>query len=350
MADIVASSIDGTGAVLLKGCRLDVEFGDSGANDIELTVGAASGQRVAMGSVVYVDGTEYGGIVDSSESDSREGAIRYAGRSWHGILAGKIVCPPSGQDHRTADGEANACILQIIGLLGLSGVMTASAGDSGVEIQGFAFDRFCDGYAGLRKMLASAGARLAISYDSRSSMAVLSAVPIVDWTAGIDSDMAGVEVKRVHRTVNHLISLGEGEGAARIVRHDYADEDGAISQVQTLFGVDEIAMTYDYGNADAARLAEAAPERLSELMDGDSLKASLDGAEWEYAVGDVVPGTDIDTGESVRVEVGTKIAVATDDGIEIEYRAGDASPRADVIRAVASGMDYQTGRGTLWRS
>ena len=333
MADIVATDSSYADVGVLKGCKLDLEIGDGRKNDCALTVDVSSGQRVDAGALVYIEGTEYGGVVDASESDSAENVIRYTGRTWHGILAGKVVCPPSGQSHRTVSGEANAVLLQMVALFGLSGVMTASAADSGIQISSYRFERYCDGYSGIRRMLASAGARLSIAYDSVIGRAVLSAVPAVDYTTGPDSDMAGIRVRRVHRCVNHLISLGEGEGAARVVRHDYADENGAISQVQTLKGVDEICETYDYSSADAEQLAERGPERLKDLQDMGTLDASLDGDEWEYAIGDVVPGTDIETGASVRVEVGSKVVVCTDDSITVEYGAGgsSASPAAYVL-------------------
>ena len=324
MADIVATDAARRDLAVLHGCRLDVEFGGSGSNSIELKVEVSSGQRVEPGAVVYVDGTEYGGVVDKVSSDSAEGVLTYSGRSWHGMLAKKVICPPAGQDHRTASGEANAALLAVIGLLGLSEVMTASSEDSGVQIASYQFARYVDGYTGLRGMLASAGARLAIAYDSRIGRAVLSAVPAVDWSAGIDSDMAGVEVTRVHRCANHLISLGTGEGAQRVVRHDYIGADGSVTTVPYYTGVDEICEVYDYPNASAEDLAEDGPERLLELQEADSLDATLEDAPVEYAVGDVVPGTDIETGASVAVEVDTKIAVVTDLAVSIEYKAGGA--------------------------
>ena len=324
MADIVVTDAGEGLPAILHGCKLDVEFGDSGANNLVLTVDAASGQRVAHGALVYVEGTEYGGVVDSSESDSAAGTIKYAGRSWHGMLAGKVVLPPTGSVRRHASGDANSCLLELVSLLGLGGVMTAPASASGLEVD-YDYPRFCDGYSGARGMLASAGARLAVSYDPALGMAVLSAAPARAWAAGPDSNSASVRVRRVHRCVNHLVSLGEGTGTSRVVRHDYADADGNVSQVQTLFGADEIAETYDYSNADAERLAESAPQRLRDRQDRGSMKADLEHGEG-YAVGDTVTATDADTGDEITIPVGTIIAVATDDSISVEYRAGDGEP------------------------
>ena len=330
MADIVVTDTSGRDLAILHGCTLDVEFGDSGENNMELTVPISTGQRVADGARIYVDGTEYGGVVDASESDSVDEVVRYTGRSWHGVLAKKVIEPPSGQSHRTVSGDANAVLLELISLLGLSGVMSAPTDESGIAVS-YQFDRYTDAYTGIRKMLAAAGGRLAVEYRSTMGRVFLSAVPAVDYTSGPDSDVAGISVRRVHRTVNHLISLGEGEGTARAVRHDYIDADGKVSQTRTFTGIDEITEIYENTNADAEELAERGPERLLELQDADSLEASLDGAAWDYAVGDIVPGTDVDTGESVRVTVGTKIAVVTDDGIEVEYQAGGAKVSASPV-------------------
>ena len=336
MADIVATDAGHADVRVLRGCRLDVEFGDatgaaSSANSICLTVDADSGQRVAMGAFVYVEGTEYGGVVDESESDPEERTVSYTGRSWHGVLAGKVIEPPDGQDRRTVSGEANGVLLSLIDLLGLAGTMTASAADSGVEVASYSFDRYTDAYSGIRKMLAASGARLGIAYDASLRKAVLSAAPLRDHAVGPTSDDALVSVRRVHRCVNHLISLGSGEGAQRAVRHDYADAAGNVSQTRTFSGIDEICRTYEYTTADAGQLAERGPERLRELQETGSYSATVDDGG-DYAVGETVPGCDIETGEEVLVPIASKIVTVTDTDISVEYRAGDlaASPAAYV--------------------
>lgn len=321
MADIVVTDAGSGLPAIMHGCKLDVEFGDSGKNDLQLTVDIASGQRAALGALVYIEGTEYGGIIDRSTTNSTAGTIAYSGRTWHGMLAKKVVMPPTGSVHRHASGDANACLLELISLLGLSGAMNAPVDPAGIEVS-YDYPRFCDGYTGARGMLASAGARLAVSYDSVLGKAVLSAVPAKSWPAGPDSNSAAVTITRVHRCTNHLVSLGEGTGTSRIVRHDYADAAGNVSQVQSLFGADEMAETYDYSNADAERLAESAPQRLRELQDAGSMKATIDGGEG-YAVGDTVTGSDAATGDEITIAIGTIIAVATDDSVTVEYKAGE---------------------------
>lgn len=344
MADIVVTDADWTDLRVMRGCKLDVEIGDSG-NDFELTVDASSGQRVADRALVYVDGTEYGGIVDGMASSGSDGTIAYGGRTWTGMLANKIIEPPSGQDKRSVSGDANAVLLSLVSLLDLSDVMTASTAPSGISVR-YTFDRYDDGYSGIRKMLEASSARLAVEYDPDLRKAVLSAVPIVDYSDGPDSDRTTVDVTKTYRRVNHLISLGEGEGKARIVRHDYADKNGKVSRTQTLFGVDEITAKYDYTSADADRLAEDAPKKLKELQESDSFDVTVDPG-WDYAVGDIVPGTDVATGAQVVVAVGTKIAKVTDREISIEYKAGGTAQSASLSGSSESsgGVSYSAGSG-----
>ena len=336
MADIVVTDAGHADVRVLRGCRLDVEFGDaagsaSSANSLCLTVDVDSGQRVAMGAFVYVEGTEYGGIVDASETDPEERTVSYTGRSWHGVLAGKVIEPPAGQDRRTVSGEATGVLLSLVDLLGLSGVMTAGA-PGPVEVPSYSFERYTDAYTGVRKMLAASGARLSIAYDASLRKAVLSAEPLRARDVGPTSDDALITVRRVHRCVNHLISLGTGEGAQRVVRHDYADAAGSVSQTQTLFGADEICETYEYTTADAEQLAERGPERLRDLQETGSYSATVDGGAG-YAVGETVPGCDIETGETVMVPIASEIVTVTDTEVSVEYRAGDlsASPARYVL-------------------
>ena len=345
MADICYTDAARRDVGVLRGASLNVTWGDSG-NDFELTVDLASGARLEDGALVYVEGTEWGGVVDEREASQSDGALRYRGRSWHGILRDRVLCPDPGADYLTVSGEANAVLLSLVSRMGLSDVMTAPAAASGITV-GHTFDRYCDAYTGIRKMLAASGARLAVSYDAAAGRAVLSAVPIVDWSDGPTSDVADVDVTRVHRPYNHLVCLGAGELRDRVVQHWYADERGRVSQTQTLTGLDERATTYDYTNASAEELAQDGPKKLAEYQAADSMSATL-ALDGSYAVGDVVPGTDIDTGTEVSVTVGTVDVTVTDDGVTATYKAGGTASSGSSSGSSESsggGVAYAAGEG-----
>lgn len=307
----------------LRGFRLDVEEGDE-RNDFELSLDIASPIRIQERALVYADGTEWGGVVDSLESDPKDRLVRYRGRTWTGVLANKILCPDAGKKHLSVSGDANAVLASLVSRMGLSGRFRAPDKPAGIAID-HSFPRYCDGYSGIRAMLAKAGAKLSVRCVG--GVVELSAVPVADYTDGPDADRTDVAVSKAFRPFNHLISLGKGEGASRIVRHDYADERGRISRTQTLKGIDERAQTYDYSNADADELAEKGPEKLKELQDGSSWKVDLEPG-WDYDIGDVVPGIDPITGTEVVASVGSKIATITDAGASVEYKAGGTAASA----------------------
>lgn len=338
MPDICYTDASSVDVGVLRGASLNTVWGDSG-NDFELTVDIASPERVEDGALVYVEGTEYGGVVDEREASSSDGTIRYRGRSWHGMLRDRVLCPDAGADYLTVSGEANAVLLSLVSRMGLSDVMTVSSAASGIEVK-HQFARFTDAYSGIRAMLSASGARLAVAYDSVASRAVLSAVPVVDWSDGPTSDQAGVDVTRVSRPYNHLVCLGSGELRDRVVQHWYADEAGKVSGKQSLFGVDERATTYDYSNAGADELSVEGPKKLAEYQRADSMDATLD-VDGAYAVGDVVPGTDIGTGTEVSVVVGTVDATVDELGVTVTYRAGGTAQSG-----ASSGSSESSGSGS----
>lgn len=338
MPDICYTDASRVDVGVLRGASLNTVWGDSG-NDFELTVDIASPERIEDGALVYVEGTEYGGVVDEREASSSDGTIRYRGRSWHGMLRDRVLCPDAGADYLTVSGEANAVLLSLVSRMGLSDVMTVSSAASGIEVR-HQFERFCDAYSGIRAMLSASGARLAVAYDSVASRAVLSAVPVVDWSDGPTSDQAGVDVTRVSRPYNHLVCLGSGELRDRVVQHWYADEAGKVSGKQSLFGVNERATTYDYSNAGADELSVKGPKKLAEYQRADSMDATLD-VDGAYAVGDVIPGTDIDTGTEVSVVVGTVDATVDELGVTVTYKAGGTASSG-----ASSGSSESSGSGS----
>ena len=263
---------------ILHGGLLDVAFGID-ENSFALTLDAKAPSKPSDDGIVYVDGTEYGGLIDWDESDAAKGIVRYGGRSWHGVLNDKVLEPDPGADYLTASGEANAVILGLIGRMGLTGLFTSSAKDSGIAVN-YRFERYCTGYSGIRAMLKASGAKLKIAYDGAQRKAVLWAEPIADHSSGIDADasgrMAKLSIRRVRRPYNHLVCLGQGEKKDRIVIHLYADAEGAISQTQTLFGEDERTAVYNYNNADAEELMEQGVEKLKELQEADTIEADVD--------------------------------------------------------------------------
>lgn len=314
----------------------DLAFG-SDENDFELTV-SRNDHCCEAGYYIYIEGTEYGGIVDAITSDTAAEDVTYSGRTWHGILNSKILCPDNGENYLTVSGDANTILGTLLSRMGLTALFSASSAPSGINVSGYQFARYVSGYDGIRQMLKSVSAKLRVAYSGGS--AVLSAAPIADYTQdGLDSDQLALKVKKTANKVNHLICLGSGELADRIVVHLYADASGNISQTQTFTGTAEYTAVYDYSNAeDTAELIKGGTERLKELLQQDDLSVNVNEVDDPYDVGDIVGASDDVTGVTIAVPITKKI---------IRVQSGIVSVDLETDIANASGYSGSTGGGGL---
>lgn len=323
-------------------CTLDLAFG-ADENDFTLEVDPA--WAPPAGGYCYVDGTEYGGTVDSVTSGVDElgrRVVTCSGRTWHGILAGKRLVPDAGQSHLRATGPAQAALRSLIARTGLQGVFSApdEAGEGTVD---HTFERFCDAYSGIRAMLAASGLKLTMRREAGT--VVLGARPVTDWATRVDSDQMDFAVTRTARRVNHLVCAGSGEMEDREVLHLYADADGNVSQVQTLRGIDEIAALYDYSNADEAQLLEDGTKRLREMQGQGEVEVEAH-EDLDFDVGDLVSGRDWSTGSVVTAEV-TKKCVTVSGGVATySYEVG--SPSSGTSGSSSSGSAESSGGGAAY--
>lgn len=301
--------------------KVEGDFTIGTPNTFSLTVPKDTG--IYDGCYVMIDSTEYGGMVDGIELDTDGHSITVTGPTWHGLLGYQPIVPDAGQAYYNATGDCNAVMGRILSRVGLTDRMAAQEGASGFEVTGYQFSRLStemDAYTGICKMLASAGAKLRIRYDSALRKAVLSAVERADYTDdGIDGDITAFHI-RTNRPVNHLHCLGIGEGAARTRLDLYADSKGRISKVQTIFGMAHRCEVYENSSSDAEDLEAEGIKRLSELQEGMA-ECGLAGADnGKYDIGDIVGGTSTEHGVSVVTTVAQKTAVVTSKGITYETK------------------------------
>lgn len=249
---------------VLMDYTFDLAFGKN-ENNFECEV-HSSNHVCDKGYMLYIEGTEYGGIIDKVKVDTGAETITYGGRTWHGILAGKIIEPDAVEDYLILSGEANEVIDFLIERAGLKDIFRASTKDSGIEIIEYPV-RYQDAYTVLRKMLFESTGKLKTQY--KKDIVELSAVPYIDYSQDEEWDSAQMDfqVEKNYRPVNHLICLGTGDLKDRHVIHLFTDENGGVqpyarSEVplsdadyildtsrQMLFGEEEVAEIYDYSNA-----------------------------------------------------------------------------------------------------
>ena len=293
---------------------LDLAFG-SDENAFSLTCAEAYAPK--EGQYVFVDGTEYGGIVDESTYDAgREptGLVTCTGRTWHGILAAKRIMPEG--DHLRVSGKVGDVLASLVSTMALGGLFSVEAGGTHVS---YTFERFCDGYEGIRAMLKASGMKPTMRFAN--GRVLLSAAPIVDYANKVDSDLLDFTITSVHRCVNHLVCAGTGELEDRAVVHFYADSAGNVSHAQSLFGVDEISALYDYSNADEEKLEEEGRKKLQEYQTQGSVEVEAH-HDIDVDVGDVISARDNAHGRTVTATVAKKIVKVSRGVATYSYEVG----------------------------
>lgn len=306
---------------VLHDYRFDLAYGED-ENDFELQI-PSSAHCCGKGYFLYMDGTEYGGIVDAIASDTDAAAVTYTGRTWHGLLNSKIIEPDFGQDYLVLSGEANVVLGALITRLGLGDLFAASDADSRLIVSNYKMNRYIPAYEGIRKMLKTEKGKLRFTF--KGGKVVLSAHPRGDYTqdGNLDSDLVDLKVKRHYNAVNHLICLGRGELAAREVIHLYVDADGNISKTQTFTGIDERSAVYDNSSAESLEdLENGGIDRLKELALADEVDAALDEDSDQYEIHDLVGATDNIIGLTVTAEITKKIVTIESGQITISYKVG----------------------------
>ena len=306
---------------ILLAYGLDLSFGiDEMENDFELTL-SKSEPLLEDDAIIYMDGTEYGGIVGGMRSNSSDETRVHLGRTWHGILNSKVIAPDPGEDHLTVSGDANEILAALIDRLGLSELFTARSEPSRVAVKEYQFARYVKGYTGILAMLEASGAKLRVVWNTRS--VELYAEPIVDYAdQPVDGDEATLTVERYGSKVNHLVCLGGGELAERSVLHLYVDQFGRIGDVQYYTGVAEVVDVYAYANANAEdELRAGGIARLNELRNNDVVSVTaFEGSGLEYDVGDIIGGTDSASGNTAKAAVTQKTVKIQNGVVSIDYK------------------------------
>ena len=322
--------------------ELDLAFG---SDENALKLEASAGDAPEEGQFVFIDGTEYGGVIDQASYEAgREatGSILCKGRTWHGILAGKRLLPDSGSGYLSVDGKAGEVLASLIARMGLSGLFSASPDDTAVS---YTFERFCDGYSGLKAMAKANGRKVAMR--RKGGKVEISLPPAVDYANKVDSDLLDFKMTSVHRCVNHLVCAGTGELEDRAVVHFYADSAGNVSHTQSLFGVDEICALYDYSNADEEKLEEEGKKKLQEYQTLGSVEVEAHD-DIDVDVGDVISARDNAHGRTVTATVAKKIVKVSRGVATYSYEVGSETTTKTSSSGNAEsngGHAYLAGKG-----
>lgn len=299
---------------------VDFDIGDT--NDVEITCSRGS---LAFGMYLICPGTEYGALIEESDSWTNSATETWRGNAFRKFLQQYIIEPPFGQDYRTVSGDAHDVFRQIIGSV-YDGLFTIPEEKSGIDVGIYKFDRYTDALTGFTKMLKRVNARVNIEIKQGDAnepfSVVLSAVPIQNLSSEIeysqDSKIA-INMSESRRGINHLICLGKGELKNRQVVHLYVQLDGSISQKKYYTGLNERMAVYDYSNAESIEdLTTKGKEQLVSLMGKKVMAMSVQ--DVDVQIGDIIGGRDYEKQIYLQKPVVQKIVKIEQGDLSIEYK------------------------------
>jgi len=257
--------------------------------------------ELTFSSLIYIMGTEYGGIIGEVLTDTTLDYVELKGLSWRGRLAKKIIQPPTGSDYKVVSGELHTVMKSLIEPE-FDGLLVVSQEDTGVNVSNYQFDRYCTLYDGLVKMLKSKWYRLQLSFrreQGEPGYLFVEAVPIVDYSNRIELSrdcQLNYTMDDKRDGVNHLIVTGKGELQDRNVFHLYVQKNGSIGKTQYYTGLQESAEVYENTSTETDELEEASRKKLQELMNKKTFKMDIAALDIDVNIGDIVGGRDYLTG------------------------------------------------------
>lgn len=254
-----------------------------------------------ISSILYVEGTEYGGLIEGSVIDIEQNTITYTGRTWRGHLDQWIVEPPAGQDYLIVSGNlANSLRRLPMGNF----IEVADSGYTGGTYQ---FNRYCTTFEGATGLLTAANPnlRMQISFDSdgASGRAMLEVVEARDLRDIIEvsqdyNDKINLKITRDGTTPRHVICLGKGELHEREVIHLYADENWNITRT----AIPGAYPVKAYDASASENLLSDGTKHFQELI-GNHEQIEVTINDLDIQLSDIIGAKDVLTGEYVSAEI-----------------------------------------------
>lgn len=307
---------------------LTVDFAVGGENDYAVELSIEEYKEFGDINFVYFEGTEWGGIVDKVTVMTERNRVELYGRAWSGVIASRIIQPDAGQDYYSVSGSVSTVLTSLLSRLGLTDQFKiGTCADKNVT---YTFDRYCDAYAGICKMLAAHGMKLKIIDDGvKVEIAAVEVINYADLDEWSSSQM-DFEVARPAEGSSrylYLICLGSGELKDRLVRKLRLDlTNGSITTV-TSYTLDAHSYeeVFDYPNAEEAdELISKGKDRLTKFYkDQRSIFTTFSANDVIYDVGDIVGAKNEVLNISASMPITTKTLYISEDGrMTIDCRTG----------------------------
>lgn len=316
--DMILAKPDGQ-EICVVDYDFDLDLGET--NDFQVNASYASwNPEIKIGDLIYIPGTEFGGIIKNITSATNTGNIYLKGYTWRGYMSKRFIRPPSGADYYIANGDLNDIIRALVIIPGFVVPTVAT----GINVN-YQFARYCSVLDGLESMLRTVGYRLDIRYvqTENGGYVQVQAVKAGLYGESVEySQDSMIDFNSIDNQMgaNHLICLGTGELKERLVVDLYADRAGNISQTQSIYGIDEIIEVFENSGAERETLIETGTNRFEELLSSKSFTVNIKQTGDELYIGDIVTGQDYITGNKVTKPIINKIVKRTNGVISRSYK------------------------------
>ena len=208
---------------VLQGYKLDEAFGKD-ENDFEITTDLLN-TRLQEDYFIYIEGTEYGGIIDSVAPDTSKNTIVYSGRTWHGILNSKVI------ETLTLYGDIHDSLRAIISQIGLTSLFEVKEGLSGIESYDFQFtgeNSYVRAYDGILKLCDWCNAKLKMKWKDKKILIWCELVKNYSIDEEFDTSKLELKLKKKYNVCNHLILVSKNEDKLEYIIHLFTDYAGNV--------------------------------------------------------------------------------------------------------------------------
>ena len=254
-----------------------------------------------ISTIIYVEGTEYGGEISGSEISIADNTIKYTGRTWRGCLDQWIIEPPAGQDYLVVSGN----LAKSLRLLPMGEFISVS--DTPYVGGTYQFNRYIKTFEGATNLLTAAQSNLRMAFrfvsDGESGTAWLDVVEARDMRNTVEvsqdyNDKIQLTITRDGNTPRELICLGSGELKDRQVLKLYADSDWNVSTTP-IAGAYPVEV-YDFSSSEDLA-ADGRKHFLELIHNHEQIEVTI--SDLDIRLSDIIGAKDILTGETVSAEI-----------------------------------------------
>lgn len=254
-----------------------------------------------ISTIIYVEGTEYGGEISGSEISIADNTIKYTGRTWRGCLDQWIIEPPAGQDYLVVSGN----LAESLRLLPMGEFISVS--DTPYVGGTYQFNRYIKTFEGATNLLTAAQSNLRMAFrfvsDGESGTAWLDVVEARDMRNTVEvsqdyNDKIQLTITRDGNTPRELICLGSGELKDRQVLKLYADSDWNVSTTP-IAGAYPVEV-YDFSSSEDLA-ADGGKHFLELIHNHEQIEVTI--SDLDIRLSDIIGAKDILTGETVSAEI-----------------------------------------------